>query len=124
LFAKRVLTVCLLLFPAAVHAQSTPPGTKPVPMETQDTVEANISHYLPLPETADWHFDYMAPYPGGGVVCGSVDYQSLQRKYVGSQRFYAIIYRNKISLSQLQDPPAVDVSGQEAIKFKLLCDRK
>ncbi len=88
-------------------------------------VEDNIAKNLPLPQTANWRFDFMAPYPGGAdVVCGSVDYQSLQRKYVGAHRFYVIVYRNQISLAQLQDPPFVDVSGEEARKFHLLCDRK
>jgi len=120
----RAVLPLLVLCSAAERAQATPQGTSAVPMEVQDLVEEDIAKALPLPETADWHFDFMAPYAGGGdVVCGSVNYQSLERKYVGSQRFYAIVYRHKISLSQLQDPPSVDVSGQEAVKFHLLCDR-
>jgi hypothetical protein len=122
--SNTVLATCLLVFPAVAGAQSNPPGTKPVPMEIQDKVEDNVAKFLVLPETAEWHFDFMAPYAGGGdVVCGSVNYQSLQRKFVGAHRFFVVIRRDKITLSQLQDPPEVDVSGQEAIKFKLLCDR-
>ncbi len=124
--------ICLLLLPplliplpaSAQKSPQIPPGTSPVPMEVQDMVEDSIAKNLPLPETADWHFDFMAPYPGGGnVVCGSVNYQSLERKFVGSNRFYAIVYRNKVSFTQLQDPPSVDVSGEEARKFHLFCDR-
>jgi hypothetical protein len=122
-----LLLLSPLLIPTQTSAQApskTPPGTSPVPMEVQDMVEDDIAKNLPLPETADWHFDFMAPYPSGGdVVCGSVNYQSLQRKYVGAQRFYVIVYRNKISFSQLQDPPNMDTSGEEARKFHLFCDR-
>jgi hypothetical protein len=122
---KTVFRAILLLLPAAASAQATPQGTSIVPMGEQDMVEENIARSLPLPETAEWHFAFKAPYAGGGdVVCGSVNYQSLERKYVGSHRFYAIIYNNKITLAQLQDPPSVDVSGEEAVKFHRLCDRK
>jgi hypothetical protein len=123
--AQTFLAACLLMVPAMACAQSLPPGTSAVPMETQDKVEANISQYLVLPQTADWHFEFMAPYPGGGdLVCGSVSYQSLQRKPIGWHRFFVVIRREKIIQSQLQDPPEVDTSGQEAIKFRLLCDRQ
>jgi hypothetical protein len=123
--AQTILAACLLVFPAIASAQALPPGTSAVPMETQDLIEASMAKYLVLPETADWHFEFMAPYPGGGsVICGSVNYQSLQRKYMGAHRFYALLKRDRITLAQLQDPPDVDVSGQEAVKFKLLCDRK
>ncbi len=106
--ANTVLATCLLVFPAVAGAQSNPPGTKPVPMEIQDKVEDNVAKFLVLPETAEWHFDFMAPYAGGGdVVCGSVNYQSLQRKFVGAHRFFVVIRRDKITLSQLQDPPEV-----------------
>jgi len=122
--AKAAFHALLLMFPAVAWAQATPPGTRPVPMEVQDLVEDKIATNLPLAQTAEWRFDFMAPYAGGGdVVCGSVNYQSLQRKYVGSHRFYVLVYRNKITLAQLQDPPSVDVSGEEARKFRLLCDR-
>jgi len=121
----RLCLISAVLVPLAAQAQVDPANTRPVPMETQDLVEEIISKNLPLPETGDWHFDFMAPYPGGGdVVCGSVNYQSLQRKYVGANRFYAIVYRNKVTLAQLQDPPSVDTTGQEAITFHTLCDRK
>ncbi len=120
------LLACAVILPGAVRAAAaeTPPGTEPVPMEVRDMVEDNISKHLVLPETAEWRFSFMAPYAGGGkVVCGQVNYQSAQRKYVGYQSFYAIIRDNAVGLSQLKDPDWFDASGQEAKKFELLCDR-
>jgi len=125
--------------PAAAHAQDAtqghpvpvgaqealPAGTQSVPLETQDLVEAELSPQLVLPQTALWQFDFRAPYgPGGEVVCGRVNYQSAMRKYLGPQRFYAIIKGGVVKHAQLQDPPYVDPTGAEAERFSLLCDRK
>lgn len=129
----RVLRVCVAFLclhaagPAPGWAAETadkPDGAKPVPMDVRDMVEDAIGRNLPLPESADWHFDFMAPYGGGGqVVCGRVNYQSLQRKYVGMTNFYAVVKSQTVTLAVLQDPAWLDSSGQEAIKFKLLCNR-
>jgi len=102
-----------------------PPGTKSVPLDMQDLVEATLSPQMVLPQTARWNFEFMTPYPGGGnVVCGSVNYQSAMRIYLGPQRFYAIIQHGAVSLALLQDPPFVDTTGAEAERFRVLCDRK
>jgi hypothetical protein len=94
-------------------------------MDMQDLVEATLSPHMVLPQTAHWYFDFMAPYSeGGDVICGSVDYQSAMRKYLGPQRFYAIIKHGVVSIALLQDPPFVDTTGAEAERFKFLCDRK
>jgi hypothetical protein len=93
-------------------------------MDLQDGIEAQIIPKLVLPETAIWDFEFIAPYPAGGdVVCGRVDYQSASRKYEGPHRFYAVVRDKRIVTLQLEDPPSTDVSGQQAAKFKLLCDR-
>ncbi len=95
-----------------------------VPMEIRDIIEDAISPKLVLPETARWDFQSISPYPGGDkVVCGRVDYQSSARQYVGYHRFYAVMDGTTISTLQLQDPPTTDVSGQQAAKFRMLCDK-
>jgi hypothetical protein len=122
-----VCTALSLSLLAAAHAigAALPAGTESVPIETQDLVEAAIAPQLVLPQTALWQFDFEAPYrEGAQVVCGTVNYQSAMRKYLGPQRFYAIIKAGEVTLSQLQDPPYVDPTGAEAARFKLLCDRK
>jgi hypothetical protein len=91
----------------------------------QDLIEAEISPQLVLPQTALWQFDFKAPYSEGGeLVCGRVNYQSAMRKYLGPQRFYAIIKNGAVQRVQLQDPPYVDPTGAEAERFRLFCDRK
>jgi hypothetical protein len=124
----RVLLVALpLSFPAIAEPQghALPPGTQSVPLETQDLIEAEISRQLVLPQTALWQFDFKAPYGDGGeLVCGSVNYQSAMRKYLGPQRFYAILKNGAVKHAQLQDPPYVDPTGAEAERFKLFCERK
>jgi hypothetical protein len=123
--SKPILAMLLALAPSGLRAQTTPPGTSPVPVDVQDKVEADVSKFLSLPETAEWQFAFIAPYPGGGdVVCGSVDFQSLERKYIGKQRFFSLVRDGKVTFSQMLDPPAIDVTGNEALKFHLLCDRK
>jgi len=118
------LTLAPFALTHAAAATGTPQGGKPVPMDVRDIVEDAIAKDLPLPETAEWHFDFMAPYAGGGdVVCGQVNYQSLQRKYVGLNNFYAIVKSQEVTLAVLQSPAWFDTTGQEAVKFKLLCNR-
>lgn len=116
------LTLC---GPAVARGATLPAGTTSVPLDMQDLVEAKLSPQMVLPQMARWNFEFMAPYAGGGnLVCGSVNYQSAMRKYLGPQRFYAIIQHGAITIALLQDPPFVDTTGAEAERFRELCDRK
>lgn len=116
--------LALLLLGGARSAGALPPGTSDVPSNVRDQVEAALAPNLVIPETAIWSFAFMAPYVNGGnVVCGAVNYQSAMRVYVGPKRFYAFVNRGVVTFSQLQDPPVIDTSGEEAKKFHLLCDK-
>jgi hypothetical protein len=121
-----LLAVCLMLCGAGLARSATlPPGTTSVPLDMQDLVEASLSPQMVLPQTARWNFEFMAPYmTGGNVVCGTVNYQSAMRIYLGPQRFYAIIKHGVVTIALLQDPPFVDTTGAEAARFRVLCDRK
>jgi len=114
-----------LAAPAEAGAQTVEKdSTDTVPMDIRDIIEDAISPKLVLPETARWDFQSIAPYPGGDkVVCGRVDYQSSARQYVGFHRFYAVMDGTRINTLQLEDPPTTDVSGQQAAKFRMLCDK-
>ncbi len=119
------MQVACAAIPLSLASAALPAGAGSVPLETQDLVEAAISPQLVLPQTALWEFDFRVPYSEGGeLVCGRVNYQSAMRKYLGPQRFYAIIQGGVVKRSQLQDPPYVDPTGAEAERFRLLCDRK
>jgi len=125
LAAGAALPLAAAAAQGARQEHTVPPGTESVPLETQDLIEAEISHQLVLPQTALWQFEFRAPYSEGGeVVCGHVNYQSAMRTYLGPQRFYAIIQDGKVKRAQLQDPPYVDPTGAEAERFRLFCDRK
>ena len=123
-----VMSLAVSVLPGGVgpaQGATLPAGTTNVPMDMQDLVEATLSPQMVLPQTARWDFAFMAPYVGGGdVVCGSVNYQSAMRTYLGPQRFFAIIQHGAVSIALLQDPPFVDTTGAEAARFKALCDRK
>ncbi len=123
-FAFGLLVSGLLAFGVwgQALAQTTPPGTRPVSQPVRDLVEAEIGKDFVLPQTTQWRFDYTLPYAGGSgdVVCGSVNYQSAQRKYVGWHVFYAIVDRNTVKLNQVVDP-SFDTTGQIAARFRLLC---
>ncbi len=117
-----LLALLALLAPAAARA-ALPPGTSPVPPDVQELIENALAAELVLPESAIWDFRFIGHFPGGGdIVCGFVNYQSAGRHYEGPKHFYAILDGRKIEVKQLEDPPALDASGQQARKFKVFCD--
>jgi hypothetical protein len=121
--AAHVIAALLYLACARpVHAADPAGGADSIPLETRDLVQAAISVHLVLPQTARWEFLFMTPYAGGGkLVCGRVNFQSAERRYVGPIRFYAIVASGRVTRSQLQDPPNIDTTGGEERTFDLLC---
>jgi hypothetical protein len=110
------LAVALLLGVTASAAQA-----QDLTPHLRDAIEDALAPDLVFPETANWRFDPIKPYLGTQkLVCGWVDYQSAERKYVGAHRFYAILDGATVTKAQINDP-SEDISGSLASKLKLLC---
>ncbi len=92
-----------------------------VSLPMQDAIEDKLSGAFISPQTAIWHFDADVPYISGErLVCGWVNFESAQQKYVGYHQFYAITFSGAVTLVQMDDPVS-DTSGQLAAKLKSLC---
>ncbi len=92
-----------------------------VSSQIRDQVEEKLSDAFLAPQTTIWQFDAELPYVSGErVVCGWVNFQSAQQKYVGFHQFYAIVSAGQVTLAQIDDPVS-DISGQLADKLKTLC---
>ncbi len=92
-----------------------------VATEIRDRIEEKLSPAFLLPQTTLWQFDAELPFVGGEhVVCGWVNFQSAQQKYVGFHQFYAILSGGAVTLAQIDDPVS-DTSGELADKLKTLC---
>ena len=105
----------------AAPAAATDQPPNEITLHERDLIEASLDPYLILPETALWRFTAKKPYLGSTkVVCGSVNYQSSVRKYVGYHRFYALLDDGHVTLSQIEDQRQ-DTSGRLREKLDLLC---
>ncbi len=92
-----------------------------VTTETRDRIEEKLSDAFLAPQTTLWQFDAELPYVSGErVVCGWVNFQSAQQKYVGFHQFYAIVANGLVTLAQIDDPVS-DTSGELANKLSTLC---
>ena len=92
-----------------------------VTIETRDRIEEKLSNAFLAPQTTLWQFDAELPYVSGErVVCGWVNFQSAQQKYVGFHQFYAIVADGLVTLAQIDDPVS-DTSGELANKLNTLC---
>ena len=92
-----------------------------VPTQLRDKIEEKLSDAFLAPQMTLWRFDAELPYISGDhVVCGWVNFQSAEQKYVGFHQFYAIVSGDQVTLAQIDDPVS-DVSGQLADKLKMLC---
>jgi hypothetical protein len=119
--AQAVLLALAAFLTSSAWAVDKPAGAQAVPLDMQDTVEAAIMPFLVVPQTAKWDFVYMVDRGSEKVVCGTVNYQSSLKQYLGPKPFYARMRDGKIVRMQLQDPPWVDTSGAEARDFHYLC---
>ena len=113
------LPACLLA--AALCLAGRAARADDVPTLTRDRIEENLAGVFIAPQTAIWHFSYEKPYVSGErVVCGWVNFQSAQQRYVGYHQFYAIINDGQVDLAQIEDAVS-DTTGKLADKLKLLC---
>jgi hypothetical protein len=78
--------VSVLFLSAAAPAENN------VPLALQQRVIAHYSHLFIMPQTAIWEFESARPYLlGGTIVCGHVNYQNSERRYVGASAFYLVL---------------------------------
>ncbi len=116
------LTAGMLGF-AAIVGWSGRAVADEVTLQMRDQIEDRLSSAFIAPQTAIWHFDADLPYVGAErVVCGWVNFQSAQQKYVGFHQFYAIFSSGQITVSQIEDPVS-DTSGELAEKLKAFCGK-
>jgi hypothetical protein len=111
-----------LLWAAAQPALADPPPHDTVPDAIQRRVEDYFADRFVYPDTSEWVFNSIEPYPGGSkIVCGTVNYQNAMRKYVGAKHFYAILDDSSISSIGIDEDESEDRSGEAAFKMKTLC---
>ena len=89
----------------------------------RDLVQEWLAPNMVLPNMALWQFGPFKPYVGSArLVCGTVNFQSAMRRYVGSHRFYAILDDGRVTLAQIQDDQQ-DTSGRLHKKLDFLCGK-
>ena len=121
-FSLAALAVAACRCQQAAAATNNQPSTE-VSLHERDLIEESLAHYLVLPGTALWRFSGKKPYLGSTqLVCGSVNYQSSVRKYVGYHRFYALLDDGRVTLSQIEDR-FEDPSGRLGDKLDFLCGK-
>ena len=114
------LAACVVGFPALAGTLRAAAADE-VSVAVRDRIEENLSGAFILPQTTVWRFDEEKAYVSGErVVCGWVNFQSAQQRYVGYHQFYAIMNDGQVDLAQIDDPVS-DTSGKLAGKLKLLC---
>ena len=118
-----VSTILALACSGILACGATQAATDEPTLPQRDAVEEWLSGNMVLPETALWKFEPVKPYLGSGkLLCGAVNYQSLMRRYVGYHRFYAIMYDDRVTLAQIENP-GEDPSGRLHAKLELLCGK-
>ncbi len=118
---------CVPAFLAAVIccpllSQAAQDTSKDVPADVQQLVEDYFNDRFVYPDTTDWHFDFIAAYPGSErIVCGRVNYQNARRQYVGEKHFFAIFDRKGVNSVGITQDENEDRLGEGAFKLKTLC---
>ncbi len=101
-----------LLMAAQLHAQPKPNGrVTDVPDNVRQAVIDHLQHTFVYPDLVIWHFEYMQPYPTGGLaICGNLDLPDSTRHYERAQPFYAhyvdgrVVESGIVSPRQNEDP--------------------
>jgi hypothetical protein len=93
-----------------------------VPVTVQRRVEEKFAGRFVYPDTTEWQFNSISPYPGGWkVVCGTLNYQNAMRRYVGVKHFFAILDDDSFSTVGIDLDANEDRTGEAAFKMKTLC---
>jgi hypothetical protein len=120
--ATRQVAWPALLLLAAGQAAAAAQADAQVPDAIQRRIEDRFADRFVYPDTTDWVFTSMEPYPGGSkVVCGTVNYQNAMRRYVGAKHFYAILDDTSIPTIGIDMDENEDRTGEGAFKMKTLC---
>ncbi len=129
MLARRsaAFSLALLLGAASAQAFASPGAAEQtsdeVTLPERDLIEASLAKYLVRPATAMWRFTPKKPYLGTTrLVCGQVNYETSERRYVGYHRFYALLDQGRVTLSQIEDK-FEDPSGRLADKLDFLCGK-
>ncbi len=97
-------------------------ASKDVPADVQQMIEDYFQDRFVYPDTTEWHFDFIAPYPGSErIVCGTVNYENARRQYVGEKHFFAIFNRKGVNSIGITQDENEDRLGEGAFKLKTLC---
>lgn len=111
-----------VLASAAVPCLAAADADPQIPETMKRRIEAQFAGRFVYPETTDWRFKSIAPYPGGWkVVCGTLNYQNAMRRYVGEKHFYAILDDDSFSTIGIDMDENEDRTGEGAFKMKTLC---
>jgi len=120
--ARRRMLLPILVWAALQPALAAADAASPVPDAIQRRIEERFADRFVYPDTTDWVFKSIEPYPGSSkIVCGMVNYQNAMRKYVGAKHFYAILDDNSISAIGIDEDENEDRTGEGAFKMKTLC---
>jgi len=117
----------LFLAAAAPGAPAEDPAGAPVegnvPVALQRRVIAYYSHLFMVPQTAIWQFDSARPYLlGGTVVCGRVNYQNSEHRYVGASAFYLVLTETGTGDGNvLPADPKQDPTGTITSTYRQVC---
>jgi hypothetical protein len=118
LIIGRAILACIMASACLLAARAAE-----VPTELRDRVAEAMAGDFVRPQTTIYRFDSVRPYSGGDdVVCGAVNYESSEQKYVGFHDFYAMIHDGKVILHQTDDP-GVDTSGALRDKLNAICPK-
>jgi hypothetical protein len=76
-----------------------------------------------LPDFTKWRWDNAKPYPlGGRLICGHVNFQNSNRRYMGEEAFYAVVRDGKYREGGVVGNMIQDPAGTVRFAYKTLCE--
>ncbi len=120
-FPAAPLFLAAILYGASL-AHAAQDASKDVPADVQEMIKDYFNDRFVYPDTTEWRFDFIAPYPGSErIVCGTMNYENARHQYVGEKHFFAIFDRKGINSSDITEDENEDRLGEGAFKLKTLC---
>jgi hypothetical protein len=114
-------SVFLIAALASIGA-AMPHNPQDVSKEERDLVTGFFRKFLVLPDNAVWRFESVRPFLNGDVVCGHVNYQNSDRRYLGFVGFYAEIRHGEVRESGMEPQlKAEDPAGAIEFAYQIHC---